>query len=104
MFEADEASFQTAWFVVSLLTELAVVLVLRTRRAAWRSTPGPTLLWTTLAVAAFALFIPYLGHAAAVFGFVPLAVPLASAMVFIVLAYVVATEAAKFRFYQPGNR
>ena len=34
VFEADEATFQTAWFVVSLLTELAVVLVLRTHRPA----------------------------------------------------------------------
>ena len=31
VFQADQATFQTAWFVISLLTELAVVLVLRTR-------------------------------------------------------------------------
>ena len=33
-------TFQTAWFVVSLLTELAVVLVLRTHGPAWRSAPS----------------------------------------------------------------
>jgi magnesium-transporting ATPase (P-type) len=39
VFAANEATFQTAWFVVSLLTELVVVLVLRTQRSAWRSAP-----------------------------------------------------------------
>ena len=50
VFHADQATFQTSWFVVSLLTELAVVLVLRTHRPAFRSTPSRLLLWTTLAV------------------------------------------------------
>ena len=37
VFHADQATFQTSWFIVSLLTELAVVLVLRTHRPAFRS-------------------------------------------------------------------
>ena len=40
LFRAGEATFQTTWFVVSLLTELGVVLVLRTRGPAWRSRPS----------------------------------------------------------------
>ena len=44
VFHADEATFQTAWFMISLLTELAVVLVLRTRRPAFRSRPSRLLL------------------------------------------------------------
>ena len=55
LFRAGEATFQTAWFVVSLLTELGVVLVLRTRGPAWRSRPSALLLWTTVAATAFAL-------------------------------------------------
>ena len=31
VFHADQPTFQTFWFIVSLLTELAVVLILRTR-------------------------------------------------------------------------
>ena len=50
VFHADQATFQTSWFVVSLLTELAVVLVLRTHRPAFRSRPSRLLLWTTLVV------------------------------------------------------
>ena len=51
LFAADEATFQTAWFMVSVLTELAVLLVLRTRRPAFRSTPGKLLVLTSAAVA-----------------------------------------------------
>ena len=103
MFDANEATFQTAWFVVSLLTELAVVLVLRTKRLAWRSTPGRALLWITLATAAIALVVPYLGRWSALFGFVALPAHLLSATILVVLGYILATEAAKWRFYR-GNR
>jgi Mg2+-importing ATPase len=40
LFAADEATFQTAWFMVSVLTELAVLLVLRTQKPAFRSVPS----------------------------------------------------------------
>jgi P-type Mg2+ transporter len=99
VFDADQATFQTAWFVVSLLTELFVVFVLRTRRAAWRSTPGRLLLWSTLAVCAAALVLPYTGPLAAALGFRALpAVVLASALG-IVSAYLVATEVTKLLYY-----
>ena len=39
-FVAGEAEFQTAWFVVSLLTETTIVFSLRTRLPAFRSRPG----------------------------------------------------------------
>jgi Mg2+-importing ATPase len=99
VFKADEPTFQSAWFVISLLTELAVVLVLRTHRPAWKSAPSRLLLWSTVAVVGGALALPYAGAAAAVFGFVPLGAPLLAAALVIVAAYVAATEAAKLRFY-----
>ena len=97
-FAAGAALFQTAWFVVSLLTELAVVLVLRTRRVAWRSRPGRLLSASTVAVFAFALWLPYGGSLAALFGFVPLPPSLLAASLLIVAAYVGLTEWAKHRF------
>ena len=47
VFKAGEVTFQTGWFVVSLLTELVVVLVLRTRQPFYRSRPSALLLWAT---------------------------------------------------------
>ena len=104
LFQADEATFQTTWFVISLLTELAVLLVLRTRKPAFRSRPGRLLLWSTLAVAAAALAVPFLGSLSAVFGFVPLSALDVAAMLAIVLGYVAATEAAKAWFYRARRR
>jgi Mg2+-importing ATPase len=104
VFHADEATFQTAWFMVSLLTELVVVLVLRTQKPAFRSRPSALLLWLTIVVGAAALAIPFLGSFLGVpdevFGFVPLSSPLMGAMVAIVVAYVVATEIAKLWFFR----
>jgi len=98
VFAAGVALFQTAWFVVSVLTELAVVLVLRTRRVAWRSRPGRLLAGSTVGVFALALWLPYSGAMAAVFGFVPLPPALLAASLLIVVAYIGLTEWAKHRF------
>jgi Mg2+-importing ATPase len=99
VFAAQEALFQTTWFVVSLLTELAVVFVLRTRGPAWRSAPSSLLLWTSVAVGLVALALPYAGPLASAFGFVPLPASLVVAAALIVAAYIAATEAAKLAFF-----
>jgi len=100
VFHAGEASFQTTWFLISLLTELAVVLLLRTRRPAWRSVPGPILLWSTVVVAAATLAIPFLGPASALFAFVPLSAAELVAVGGILAGYMAATEIAKAWFYR----
>ena len=99
VFHADQATFQTSWFVVSLLTELAVVLVLRTHIPAFRSKPSYLLLWTTLAVAVATLAIPFLGPLSSVFGFVPLSASEMGTVIAIVIGYITATEGAKAWFY-----
>jgi Mg2+-importing ATPase len=99
VFHTDAASFRTFWFVVSLLTELAVVLVLRTRGPAFRSKPSALLLWSTLAVLFIALAIPFLGPLSTLLGFEPLSTIELASIIVIVIAYVAVTEAAKFLFY-----
>ena len=103
VFHADEATFQTSWFMISLLTELAVVLVLRTHRPAFRSSPSRLLLWSTLAVAAATFTIPFLGAPSAAFGFVPLTALQMGVVIAIVLGYIVATEVAKAWFFRWEN-
>jgi Mg2+-importing ATPase len=100
VFEATEAVFQTTWFVVSLLTELAVVMVLRTEGPATRSRPSRGLLWSTVAVGAAALAWPFLGPLASVFGFVPLPLSVVIAALAVVAAYVASTEAVKAWFFK----
>jgi len=104
VFHAQEALFQTTWFVVSVLTELAVVLILRTRLPCWKSRPG-TLLWASTAIVALlAISIPYLGRLSTAFGFVPLPSHLLAIGLTIVVAYVCFTELAKYWFYGASDR
>ena len=99
VYAADRALFQTAWFVLSLLTELAVILALRTEGPAWHSVPSRVLLSTTAAVGALAIVAPYGGPLASVFGFVPLPARILAAVLLILTAYLAAVEAAKRLFY-----
>jgi Mg2+-importing ATPase len=103
-FDADQRTFQTAWFVLSLLTELVVMLALRTHGPAWRSRPGALLLWSTLAVTGVALALPYLRPVASLFGFVPLPAALLAAVLLVAAGYLVATEAAKLWFFASRQR
>ena len=70
--QASAEVFRTAWFTESLLTELAVALVVRTRMPFYRSRPGPWLLYTSGAVAVLTVMLPYLPGSRHL-GFVPLA-------------------------------
>ena len=103
VFRANEATFQTSWFMISLLTELAVVLVLRTHKPAFRSCPSTLLLWSTIAVVAATFAIPFLGALTSLFGFVPLSTPLLAAVVSIACGYILATEAAKSWYFRSEN-
>ncbi|CAN7584915.1 magnesium-translocating P-type ATPase [Mesorhizobium amorphae] len=98
-----EAAFQTAWFVESLLTELAIVLIVRTHRAFWASRPSPLLAWLTLGVGVVAIMIPYLPFAAW-FGFVPLPLPVLAGLVAITALYLLASEATKRWFFRQERR
>jgi P-type Mg2+ transporter len=98
LFDAAAPEFRTGWFVESLLTELVIALVVRTRRPFWRSRPANLLLGSTFAVIAVALALPYL-PINVLFGFVPLPAPLMLGMVGLTLAYVGAVEVAKKWFY-----
>jgi len=74
--------------------------VLRTHGPVLRSVPSSLLMWTTVAVAAFAVAVPFIGPFARVFGFVALPWPLLGAMVAIVIGYILATELGKHWFFR----
>jgi Mg2+-importing ATPase len=98
-FAAGPEIFRTGWFVESLLTELVIALVVRTRRPFWRSRPGNLLLWSSLAVALATFAIPFL-PGAGLLGFVPLPAGLLLALAAIVALYVAGAEVLKASFYR----
>ncbi len=102
LFQATPAEFQTTWFVESLLTELAIALVVRTRRPFYRSRPGTMLLGLTVALAAITPLLPYVPFMS-VFGFVPVPWTLTATVLGITALYVIAAEAAKQWFYRRAD-
>ena len=96
---ADEALFQTGWFVESLATQVLVIFVIRTRRSPLKSRPHPALVVTSLVVLACAIMLPFTGlrHA---FGFEPPPASLMAVIGLLVVAYLVLVEVAKRAFYK----
>lgn len=98
VFRATPEVFRTGWFVESLLTELVIIFVVRTRRPLFASRPSHLLLAASAAVAATAIALPYLPVGAAL-GFVRLPAPVILALVAFTAAYGLVSEAAKRRFF-----
>ncbi len=96
--KATAEIFQTGWFVESLVTQLAIVLVVRTRTPFWSSRPSALLSGLTLVIALLAIAIPYL-PGADWFGFVALPLPVVIGLMAITLAYLAASETVKHWFF-----
>jgi Mg2+-importing ATPase len=98
LFHASPEEFRTGWFIESLITELVIALVVRTRHVFFRSRPGKLLLVSTLIFILLTLILPYLPFIS-VFGFIPLPAPLMLAMIGLTMLYVLTTELTKKYFY-----
>ncbi len=92
-------ALQTAWFVLSVITEVVLIFSLRTRLAFFRAKrPSFMLAFLALAVLVIAVLIPFIPFGAEVFHFIR---PDASFVMIIIglsVGYFIATEAVK-RFY-----
>ena len=98
LFRATPEEFRTGWFIESLLTELVIALVVRTRRMFYRSRPGSLLLVSTMIIIGVTLVLPYVPFNF-LFGFIPLPAPLMLTMLGLTALYVLVTEVAKKYFY-----
>jgi Mg2+-importing ATPase len=59
-FNATEPLFQTAWFIESLSTQTLVIFVIRTKKSPfYKSKPSRLLLFSSIAIVAFALILPF---------------------------------------------
>ena len=96
---ASPALFRTGWFVESVVSASLIVLVVRTRRPAFRTRPSTALILATALVVIATISLPYT-PLASVMGFVPLPAALLWPLGVIVLLYLVAAEAVKRRFYR----
>jgi len=97
---ATESTFQTGWFIESLLTELAITLIVRTRKSIFKSKPSRLLWISTLGVTILAIIIPYLPFSRNYLGFEPLPFWLMLVIIGIALLYAVTSEVVKHFFYR----
>ena len=99
VFHANEALFQTGWFIESLATQVLVIFVLRTRRNPLKSHPHPLLATTSVAVVVLAVVLPFtpLGSW---FGFVPPSAAFLLAITGLTVSYLLLAQGAKWAFYR----
>jgi Mg2+-importing ATPase len=98
-FHSSVSAFRTGWFVESLLTELVIALVVRTRRPSWSSRPGSLLLGLTCVLVPGTILLPYLPFAG-VAGLIPLPPGILILLLGVVALYVASAELLKRWFYR----
>ncbi len=96
---ATTGQFRTGWFLESVLTELLILLVIRTRRPFFKSRPSRYLLVATLVVAGVTVILPY-SPLNGLLGFTPLPPAILLILGGITVLYIATSELAKKVFYQ----
>ena len=96
---ATQDQFRTGWFLESVISASLIVLVIRTRKPFFKSTPSRYLFVSTLLVVIVTVILPFtpLGE---IFGFSPLPIAFLLFIGIIVIGYVVTAELAKAIFYK----
>jgi Mg2+-importing ATPase len=97
-FRSSAIQFQSAWFVESTLTELAVLFSLRTARPLWQSRPSRLLVWISAAIAVIVMACPYIPVVSTALGLAALSWQLVIALLMVTVVYVLANEILKRRF------
>jgi Mg2+-importing ATPase len=97
--QANQALFQTGWFVESLCTQVLVIFVIRTRGNPFKSRPNRVLAATSVVVAALGAVLPFTA-VGTYFGFVPLPTKFYLILAAMVVVYLLAVELAKKAFYR----
>ncbi|MBE9020644.1 HAD-IC family P-type ATPase, partial [Chroococcidiopsidales cyanobacterium LEGE 13417] len=96
---ATPDQFRTGWFIESVISAAAIVLVIRTRKPFFKSQPSKYLLTTTLAIVAITSILPYI-PVAGLLGLQPLPASFLSLLGVIVAIYMVTADQMKQIFYQ----
>ncbi len=101
--KVPQDTFRTGWFFESVMTELLIMLVIRTQKSFFQSKPGKGLIYSTLAVVGITLGLPYIPGLNTLLGFTPLPVSLMLPLIGITAVYIVMNEITKRYFYRRVN-
>jgi Mg2+-importing ATPase len=96
---ADEQLFHTGWFIESLVTQVLVIFVIRTRGNPFASRPHPLLAVTSLLIVVLALALPFT-PIASLLGFVRPPASLFAILAATTFAYLLLAQLIKRIFYR----
>jgi Mg2+-importing ATPase len=99
LLHATPGQFRSGWFVESVLTELLILLVIRTSRTFFRSRPSLPMAISTAVVIALSIAVLYL-PVNRFFELEPLPLPYIALIVVITLGYTLTSEIAKRWFFR----
>jgi Mg2+-importing ATPase len=95
---ATPETFRTGWFVESVMTEVFIILVMRTWKPLYKSLPSRALMAGMIAVVVVTLALPY-SPLSATLGLTPLPFSTLLLLAIITLLYIAASELTKRVFY-----
>ena len=99
--DANEAMFQTCWFVESLCTQVLVIFVIRTRGNPCKSRPNAALVAAACLVVATALWLP-VSPLAGFFSFTPPPAAFYLMLAPLILCYLAVVQIIKSKFFVAG--
>lgn len=97
--KAKESTFQTSWFIESILTELCILFIIRTHKNFFKSKPGKYLFILSVLGLLITLGLPY-SFMGAEFGLVPISMVQLGLMLAIVFAYILTADLLKVWFFR----
>jgi Mg2+-importing ATPase len=99
LLKAPESTFQTGWFIESVVTELFILFIIRTKKSFIKSKPGKYLFILNLLGLVLTISLPYLPFAGDL-GLVPLSAAVILSMFAIVLLYILTADLLKIWFFK----
>jgi Mg2+-importing ATPase len=102
VFNSTPDHFRTGWFVESILTELLILFIVRTRHAFYKSTPGKMLFISSIICFIITVALPY-SPLAGPLGLDPLPYKIILSIIGITAAYALTAEWLKIYFFRKSE-
>lgn len=99
VFKVQQEVFQSSWFTISILTELFILMVMRTKKPFYKSKPAPVMLYSTIIIGILTLIMPYLPMHQFL-NIYPIDLRILASLLVLVVLYIITTEIAKHYFYK----
>ena len=98
--KVKESSFQTGWFIESVITELFILFIIRTHHNFFKSKPGKWLFILSVIGLILTVWLPFIPFFATKISLVPLSFFQVGAMLLIVTAYIITADILKVWFFK----